>query len=222
MSKKAKKAQIIQENSKPQSLSKKHRQNKDSNKNKNNPFSTFLNKKFYCKELTVILDLDNTLIAALLLPSDPSKCDFLFTLQSGKQKTKIGVFKRPFIDSFLSSLSTFATLYLFTTSEKDYTAQILSQIDPNCKYFSKIFTREFCTQDGCKKYRKDFAICGTEMSRTLIVDDIPENLNDFRQNGICVSPFNGDPNDNELIRVFEEIIRLSVLDDVRTGNSASS
>lgn len=220
MSKQAKKARNSQDNKNLQLNSKKHGQDTNSSKNKNNPFNIFLQKKFYCKELTVILDLDNTLIAALLLPADPSKCDFLFALQNGKQKTKIGVIKRPFIDSFLLALSSFATLYLFTTSEKDYTSEILTQIDPNGKFFSKIFTREFCTQDGCKKYRKDFSICGADMSRTLIVDDLPENLKDFPKNGICASPFNGDPNDHDLIRVFEEIIRLSVLDDVRDGFAA--
>ena len=120
----------------------------------------------------------------------------------------------------MKSISSFATIYLFTTSEKEYTTQILNHIDPTGKLISKIFTREYCTQNSCKKYEKDYSICGTDMMRTIIVDDLPENFKNLPKNGIVVKPFNGETDDVELPRVFEEIIRRSYFDDVREGACA--
>lgn len=185
------------------------------NKSKEFIFKTFDQKT----DLTVILDLDNTLISALLYPLHPEQCDFNFTLQQGKHKTKIGIIKRPNVIQFLNSLSSLATVYLFTTSEREYANQILSQIDPSGTFISKIFSRENCTQDNCKKYVKNYSICGTDMKRTLIVDDLIENFKDFPKNGLHIKPFNGELDDNELARIFEEIIGLSYLDDVRDGIS---
>lgn len=203
------------------SKEKKWDQNVNSSKNsqisKSKPKKFIFSSKIPKTDLTIILDLDNTLISALFFPIHPEQCDFLFTLQQGKQKSKIGVIKRPNVIQFLNALSSFSTLYLFTTSEREYANQILSQIDPSGIFFTKIFTREHCTQDNCKKYKKDFAICGTDMKRTIIVDDLPENFINFPNNGILIKPFNGEQDDDDLSRVFDEIIRLSYLEDVRDG-----
>ena len=92
MSKKACKSRIDQgsKNKKPipQSNSNKYDKNKPNIFN----FKTYIKKT----DITVILDLDNTLISALFFPIHPEQCDFLFTLQNGKIKSKIGVIKRPY------------------------------------------------------------------------------------------------------------------------------
>lgn len=170
-------------------------------------------------DLTVILDLDNTLISSFILQPSSSICDFLFTLQNDPNMSMIGVIKRPNVDSFLTYLSSFATIYLFTSAEKEYATQIISQIDPIGKYFSKIFTRENCIHTNGNKYKKDYSICGTDMSRTIIVDDIPENFKEYANNGIPIRPYKGGLNDNELALVLQIIIQLASLNDVRTGIS---
>lgn len=175
------------------------------------------NQRQHKKDLTVILDLDNTLISSFILSPDSSICDFLFTLQDFPEM--IGVVKRPNVDSFLSKLSSFATIYLFTSAEREYATKIINEIDPIGKYFTKVFTRENCIQIEDKKYIKDYSICGANMSRTLIVDDIPDNFRDYQNNGIFIHPYKGGVHDNDLILVLQKIIKLSKLIDVRTGIS---
>ncbi|KAK8892432.1 hypothetical protein M9Y10_029660 [Tritrichomonas musculus] len=191
----------------------------DNIKYKQFQINSFIQKNHKKKELTVILDLDNTLISSFILKPDSNMCDFLFSLQDGNQTSTIGVIKRPNVDTFLMALSKYATIYLFTAAKKEYVSEIIRQIDPIGTYFTKIFTREHCIQVGDKKFKKDYSICGTNMSRTLIVDDIPDNFKDYANNGISVKPFVGGINDDDLARVFKKIILLSCLEDVRTGIS---
>lgn len=188
-----------------------------SKKNSKFQISSKLLKSSGNKELTVILDLDNTLISSFDLQQSPNICDFLFTLPNGDQMSKIGVIKRPDVDLFLMTLSKFATIYLFTAATKEYASEIIRQIDPIGIYFTKVFTREHCTKENEKKLKKNYSICGTNMSRTLIVDDIPENFKDYSCNGIPIKPFRGAVNDDGLAQVFQQIIYLSGFSDVRRG-----
>lgn len=198
-----------------------HLHNKGSIKNNynNNKTKYFINQLKQKNDLTVILDLDNTLISSFIFNPNSGICDFLFTLQEESKTSMIGVVKRPNVDSFLMTLSSFATIYLFTSAEKEYASKIISQIDPIGRYFKKVFTRENCIQTKNNKFKKDYSICGTDMSRTIIVDDIPENFKDFANNGIPIRPYKGGLNDNDLTLVLDIIIRLGNLNDVRTGIS---
>lgn len=157
------------------------------------------------KELAVILDLDNRLISSCNISPSSCICDFLFTLQNIPEM--IGV-KRPNADSFLMSLSSFATISLFTAAENEYATKIVNQIDTMSKYFLIVFTHENFIQTKDKKFKKDYSIFGTNMSHTLIVDNIPENFKDYKNKGIQVCPYKGEINDNDLFRVFEKIILL--------------
>ena len=202
---------------KPEDSQTKQRFYNKSSRYKNNKPSYSNKQNEGQKNLTVILDLDNTLISSFILSPNSSICDFLFTLQDFPEM--IGVVKRPNVDSFLMKLSSIATIYLFTSAEREYATKIVNEIDPMGIYFTKIFTRENCIQIDDKKYKKDYSICKTNMSRTLIVDDIPDNFKDYAKNGISVCPYNGGIEDNDLVRVLQKITNLSGLIDVRTGIS---
>ena len=114
--------------------------NKGSIKNNynNNKTKYFINQLKQKKDLTVILDLDNTLISSFIFNPNSCICDFLFPLQEESKMSMIGVIKRPNVDSFLMTLSSFATIYLFTSAEREYASKIISQIDPIGKYFKKV------------------------------------------------------------------------------------
>ena len=122
----------------------------------NNKSKFYINTNSIKKDLTVILDLDNTLISSFTLTPNSSICDFLFRLQNYPKM--IGVVKRPNVDAFLKSLSTFAKIYLFTSAEREYATKIVNEIDPFGIYFSKIFTRENCIQINEKIYKKDYGV----------------------------------------------------------------
>ncbi|OHT10722.1 hypothetical protein TRFO_19953 [Tritrichomonas foetus] len=173
------------------------------------------NNKMTNSKLTVILDLDNTLIFSKYAKSSTTLSDFLITINENGHYVDIAVNKRPKLDYFLSTLSKIATLFLFTAASRDYAEEILSQIDPFNIYFEKVFTREDCKLTSEGIYKKDYSKCITNFSRTIIIDDIPTNFIDYKDNGLPIAPFKGQTMDNELNRIIQIISVLNTVPDVR-------
>ena len=91
------------------------------------------------------------------------------------------------------------------------------------KLFSGRLYREHTTKIG-KKYIKDLSKLGRDLSRTLIVDNLPQSFKFQHENGILISSFYVDENDKKddralielqkiLIKIYEDKkdVRLSIL-----------
>jgi CTD small phosphatase-like protein 2 len=105
---------------------------------------------------------------------------------------------RPGLYPFLDATCQLYELVVFTAGTKEYADSVLNSIDPEGKYFSRRFYRSSCKfRDGV--YCKDLRSVGSDLSRTIIIDNIPENYAMQPENGIPIVDFIGDEYDSALI-----------------------
>jgi len=152
--------------------------------------------KFPCKkEYTLILDLDETLIC----------------FKSSKNDENIGnIHIRPGLEIFLEVLKEFYEIIIFTVGTREYANIILDLIEKknHIKYFDGRLYREHATKIG-NKYIKDLSKIGRDLSRTLIVDNNPHSFKFQHENGILISSYFGEKNnDRALIELQKVLLKI--------------
>ncbi|KAL0032835.1 hypothetical protein WJX77_001986 [Trebouxia sp. C0004] len=173
-------------------------------------------------KLTVVLDLDGTLISSFtprraprLPPGSTS-----YIVGKGGRLNPQGVFvvERPGLQEFFRQLSTFAEIVLFTAGLEDYARPIVDALDHNYR---------FCFQ-GRRLYRpatvscdlypciKDLSRLGRDLKRTVLIDDTPLAFLNQPDNGIPIFGFRGDVDDRMLTEAMLPLLE-SLIDaqDVR-------
>ena len=147
------------------------------------------------KEYTLVLDLDETMIS------------FKFTeFDQGLGKLHL----RPGLEEFLEEIKKYYEIIVFTSGTKDYAEAILNIIEHknNSKYFDGLLYREHTTLIG-KKYIKDLSKLGRDLSKTIIVDNLPQSYKFQRENGILINSFYGDNmNDRALYELKRILINI--------------
>ena len=147
------------------------------------------------KRYTLVLDLDETMVS------------FKFT------EIGLGIGKlhlRPGLEEFLEELKDYFEIIVFTSGTKDYADTILNIIEQksNSKFFDGLLYREHTTLIG-KKYIKDLSKLGRDLSRTIIVDNLPQSFKLQRENGILINSFYGDNmNDKALYELKRILINI--------------
>ena len=152
--------------------------------------------KFPCnKEYTLILDLDETLIC----------------FKSSKSDENIGnIHIRPGLEIFLEIIKEFYEIIIFTIGTREYANIILDLIEKknNTKYFDGRLYREHATKIG-NKYIKDLSKIGRDLSKTLIVDNNPHSFKFQHENGILISSYFGEKNnDKALVELQKVLIKI--------------
>ena len=149
--------------------------------------------KFPCKkEYTLILDLDETLIC----------------FKSSKFDENIGnIHIRPGLEIFLEIIKEFFEIIIFTIGTREYANIILDLIEKknNTKYFDGRLYRDHATKVG-NKYIKDLSKIGRDLSRTLIVDNNPHSFKLQYENGILISSYFGEKNDDKALIELQKIL----------------
>jgi Dullard-like phosphatase family protein len=155
------------------------------------PYLDFPSKKKY----TLVLDLDETMVS------------FKFTeISLGLGKLHL----RPGLEEFLEELKNYFEIIVFTSGTKEYADTILNIIEQksNCKFFDGLLYREHTTLIG-KKYIKDLSKLGRDLSKTIIVDNLPQSFKLQRENGILINSFYGDNmNDKALYELKRILINI--------------
>ena len=127
------------------------------------------NKKNY----TLVLDLDETLIS------------FKFNEQH------IGMLKmRPGLYNFLENVKKKYELVIFTAGTQEYADPILDKIEKNGKIFAKRLYRQHATLMN-NIYLKDLTRLGRDLSKIIIVDNMPQNFSLQKENGILIKNYFG-------------------------------
>lgn len=185
------------------------------------------------EKLTVVLDLDETLVCAYETSSLPAvlrdqateaglKWFELECISSDKEiegKPKVNyvtVFERPGLDEFLKQLSEFADLVLFTAGLEGYARPLVDRIDAiNC--FSRRLYRPSTISTEYREHVKDLSCISKDFCRTVIVDNNPFSFLLQPVNGIPCIPFSaGQPHDDQLLEVLLPLLKqLSQQQDVR-------
>ena len=143
-------------------------------KNKKPEINYFI-KSSPMKPLTLVLDLDETLVS------------FIFTNENE------GISRiRPYLFQFLNLVKNYYEIIIFTAGTKEYADPVLDIIEENKgKYFSYRLYRESCTVID-NQYTKDISNLGRDLSKTIIVDNLSQNFILQKDNGILISSFWGE------------------------------
>lgn len=133
------------------------------------------------KAFTLVLDLDETLIS--------------FRMEGAKK----GILRvRPGLHTFLSSLQPLYELIIFTAGTQEYADPILDAIEKGKKYFDKRLYRQHAVIME-NFFVKDLSKLGRDLSKVIIIDNMPHNFRLQRENGIFIKNFYGeDKNDTAL------------------------
>ncbi|KRX66159.1 CTD small phosphatase-like protein 2 [Trichinella sp. T9] len=159
----------------------------------------------YIPKLTVVFDLDLTLVYSSnekLFPAQ--QC-----LASGNGYTAI----RPYCDTLLKNLRPKCQIMIFSSGCESYVNEVRNLIDPNGEYFDKILNRNSCTEIF-NFYSKDLVNTGTDLKRTVLIDDTLQSFIPQPYNGIPIQPWTGQEDDTELMKMEELIMELIEEKDV--------
>ncbi|XP_072968366.1 uncharacterized protein [Typha angustifolia] len=184
-------------------------------------------------KLTVVLDLDETLICAYETSSLPAmlcrqaieaglKCFELECISTdkeieGNQKVNhVTVFERPGLHEFLQQTSEFADLVLFTAGLEGYARPLVDRIDVENKFSLRLY-RPATVSTELRDHVKDLSCLSKDLCRTVIVDNNPFSFLLQPLNGIPCVPFSaGQPHDEQLMNVILPLLKhLSLQKDVR-------
>jgi Dullard-like phosphatase family protein len=170
------------------------------------------NKKRNGEFKTLVLDLDETLVhSSFDYIEDP---DLIIPIVIDEIEYEIYVLIRPGCQEFLTELSHFFELVIFTASLSKYADPLISQLDPHKVTDHRLF-REHCTYiDG--GYVKDLSKLGRNMRNIIIVDNAPVSYSLQTSNGIPIKSWFDDKRDKELYRLLPILKNLSGFYDVRT------
>ncbi|KAF8009642.1 hypothetical protein BT93_J0604 [Corymbia citriodora subsp. variegata] len=163
------------------------------------------------KHITLVLDLDETLVHSSLEPCD---ADFTIQVSLNMEQHTFYVRQRPFLKTFLERVSEMFEIVLFTASQRFYAEQLLDHLDPDKKFFSRREYRETCVlSDGI--FTKDLTVLGVDLAKVAIVDNSPQVFRWQVNNGIPIMSWFDDPSDCELISLLPFLETLVEAEDVR-------
>ncbi|KAK6943133.1 FCP1 homology domain [Dillenia turbinata] len=185
------------------------------------------------KRLTVVLDLDETLVCSYETSSLPDhvrsqateaglkwfdlECLSVDKESDGKPKVNhVTVFERPGLHEFLKQIGEFADLVLFTAGLEGYARPLVDRIDvENC--FSRRLYRPSTVSTEYREHVKDLSCLSEDLCRIVIVDNNPFSFLLQPLNGIPCIPFAaGSPFDEQLLDVLLPLLKhLSLQKDVR-------
>ncbi|CEI87716.1 hypothetical protein G6F70_002662 [Rhizopus microsporus] len=123
--------------------------------------------------------------------------------------------KRPGVDYFLSYLSQFYEIVIFTSQPAMNAAPILDKLDPYQYAMYRLYRDGTRYIDG--KYVKDLSYLNRDLSKVIIMDSNPESFSLQPENGIALKPWKGKADDKGLLEYipFLEAVALTNPPDVR-------
>ena len=170
-------------------------------------------------KLTVVLDLDETLVHAEPREGENSSLsteDVLGTMTVKSNDSLLLVRKRPYLEDFLREAAKRFELIVFTAGSQDYADPVLNELDPEGTIFRHRLYRQHCAYKCGKNYVKDLRILNREASRVVLVDNNPYSFLFQLSNGIPIATFTEDATDKALVNLFDFLVGLAQDSDVRT------
>ncbi|KAJ7937100.1 NLI interacting factor-like phosphatase-domain-containing protein [Mycena leptocephala] len=180
---------------------------------------------------TLVLDLDETLIHSTSRPlfSGSSSTGFLglgaFNRNQGSghmvevvlggHSTLYHVYKRPFVDFFLRTVSGWYTLVIFTASMQEYADPVIDWLDAGRGILANRLFRDSCTQLPNGSYTKDLSVVDPDLSRVCLIDNSPISYRVNEANGIPIEGWTHDPSDEALLDLLPVLDSLRFTSDVR-------
>ena len=141
-------------------------------------------KRDYC----LVLDLDETLV------------HYFEDETESYVKVRIGA------ETFIKELSKYCEICIFTASTKYYADIVIDGLDYNHLVDYRLYRQHTSINRGINI--KDLSKLGRSLEKIIIVDNIEDNYQLQPNNGINISDFEGDENDNELEFLLEDLLEI--------------
>lgn len=133
----------------------------------------------------------------------------------GGRSTLYHVYKRPFVDFFLRTVSSWYTLVIFTASMQEYADPVIDWLDAGRGILSRRLFRESCTQLANGSYAKDLTLVEEDLSRVCLIDNSPVCYSYNPANGIPIEGWTSDASDEALLDLLPVLDSLRFTSDVR-------
>ncbi|KAA1120796.1 Nuclear envelope morphology protein 1 [Puccinia graminis f. sp. tritici] len=124
------------------------------------------------------------------------------------------VYKRPWVDFFLKTVSSWYTVVIFTASMREYADPVIDWLDQGRGLIEGRLFRESCTNiQG--SYVKDLTVVERDLSKVCLVDNSPISYGLHQANGIPIEGWLNDPQDEGLLELLPMLDSLRFTKDVR-------
>lgn len=165
----------------------------------------------------LLLDLDETLIHSTTKKLN-NKETFLFE--------NYFVYTRPHLNWFLNEISNHFRIGIWSAADELYVSTIVEQILPKDFKLEIMWGQNWCNyklngETNTYVYEKDvnnLTKLNFKLNEILLVDDSLYNTNLNKENAFLIKPFFGDTNDQELKTLFDYLLTLRDLEDIRNLN----
>ncbi|XP_010250721.1 PREDICTED: CTD small phosphatase-like protein 2 isoform X1 [Nelumbo nucifera] len=165
-----------------------------------------------CPPITLVLDLDETLVHSTLEHCDDA--DFTFPVNFNLKEHTVYVRCRPYLKDFMERVANLFEIIIFTASQSIYAERLLNVLDPKRRIFRHRVYRESCVfVEG--NYLKDLSVLGRDLARVVIIDNSPQAFGFQVDNGIPIESWFDDRSDQELLLLLPFLESLVGVEDVR-------
>ena len=141
-------------------------------------------KRDYC----LVLDLDETLV------------HFFEDNFEAYVKVRMGA------ENFITVLSKYCEIVIFTASTKYYADIVIDGLDCKNLIDYKLYREHTYDYNGINV--KDLSKLGRDLTKIIIIDNIEENYIFQKNNGLNIIDFEGDENDDELQYLLEDLLEV--------------
>ena len=174
----------------------------------------------------LLLDLDETLIHADFnfeldqTNSKFSKYDRIIKfISKNNENISVGIFLRNGLKYFLSEVSKYFDVGIFTASVKEYADAVINFLDPEKKLIKYRLYRNNCILFNEIFSVKDLRILNIDLKNVILIDNSMYSFAAQLTNGVLINSFYGNKNDNELYNLLNYLLNFVLYaKDVRDVN----
>lgn len=168
-------------------------------------------EQFQSEKKILILDLDETLMHVLPMYV---KGDDKIIKNAVVEGSQFSFIERPFLQQFLTNISRYYSIVVFTAAKEEYASVIVKLIDPQ-QCIKKVYSSKHCVCTG-EITLKDIRHVSSNLCQTIIVDNKASSFGCQLSNGIWIKSFYGNIHDSELLYLSRRLMLMKDAVDVRT------